>query len=106
MSVTIRHITTQDTLQLRRDVMYPEWSLDQVTLPHDAGALHFGLYDGSRQVTVASLFIDGASAQFRKLATATDQQGKGFGKRFQRFQRFQKEVSGLEANPNPGFSYP
>lgn len=80
MSVTIRHITTQDTLQLRRDVMYPEWSLDQVTLPHDAGALHFGLYDGNRQVAVVSLFVDGASAQFRKLATATDQQGKGFGK--------------------------
>ncbi|WP_240646657.1 1-(5-phosphoribosyl)-5-[(5-phosphoribosylamino)methylideneamino]imidazole-4-carboxamide isomerase [Chitinophaga rhizosphaerae] len=80
MSVTIRNITTQDTLQLRRDVMYPDWPLDRVTLPHDADGLHFGLYDGARQVTVVSLFIDGRSAQFRKLATASDQQGKGFGK--------------------------
>ncbi len=80
MSVTIRNITTAETLQLRRDVMYPDWPLDQVTLPHDADGIHFGLYDGNRQVTVVSLFIDGASAQFRKLATAKDQQGKGFGK--------------------------
>ncbi|RPD41047.1 1-(5-phosphoribosyl)-5-[(5-phosphoribosylamino)methylideneamino]imidazole-4-carboxamide isomerase [Chitinophaga barathri] len=60
--------------------MYPTWSLDQVTLPHDADGIHFGLYSDGRLATVVSLFIEGDSAQFRKLATAHDQQGKGFGK--------------------------
>ncbi|WP_346318708.1 1-(5-phosphoribosyl)-5-[(5-phosphoribosylamino)methylideneamino]imidazole-4-carboxamide isomerase [Chitinophaga sp. YIM B06452] len=80
MSIQIRNITTADTLQLRRDVMYPTWPLDRVTLPHDADGLHYGLYADGRLVTVVSLFIEGDSAQFRKLATAADQQGKGFGK--------------------------
>ncbi len=80
MSLRIRDITTKDTLQLRRDVMYPDWPLERVTLPHDADGLHFGLYDGNRQVTVVSLFINGHKAQFRKLATANDQQGRGYGK--------------------------
>ena len=60
--------------------MYPTWPLERVTLPHDADGLHYGLYLDGRLVTVVSLFIEGDSAQFRKLATANDQQGKGFGK--------------------------
>lgn len=60
--------------------MYPTWPLERVTLPHDADGLHYGLYEDGRLVTVVSLFIEGNSAQFRKLATANDQQGKGFGK--------------------------
>ncbi|MGX5819536.1 1-(5-phosphoribosyl)-5-[(5-phosphoribosylamino)methylideneamino]imidazole-4-carboxamide isomerase [Chitinophaga lutea] len=81
MSQQIRHIATKDTLQLRRDVMYPDWTLDQVTLPHDADALHFGLFDDGALVTVVSLFPEGDRAQFRKLATAVHLQGKGYGKR-------------------------
>ncbi|MBO9151023.1 1-(5-phosphoribosyl)-5-[(5-phosphoribosylamino)methylideneamino]imidazole-4-carboxamide isomerase [Chitinophaga sp. GCM10012297] len=80
MSIHIRNITTADTLQLRRDVMYPTWPLERVTLPHDADGLHYGLYSGGRLVTVVSLFIEDDTAQFRKLATAQDQQGRGFGK--------------------------
>nr|WP_236023317.1 1-(5-phosphoribosyl)-5-[(5-phosphoribosylamino)methylideneamino]imidazole-4-carboxamide isomerase [Chitinophaga chungangae] len=60
--------------------MYPTWPLERVTLPHDADGLHYGLYSGGRLVTVVSLFIEDDTAQFRKLATAQDQQGRGFGK--------------------------
>lgn len=80
MSVQIKNITTDDTLRLRRDVMYPHWSLDQVKMDHDAEGLHYGIFANGELVTVASLFISGRSAQFRKLATAGHQQGKGFGK--------------------------
>ncbi|WP_343701812.1 1-(5-phosphoribosyl)-5-[(5-phosphoribosylamino)methylideneamino]imidazole-4-carboxamide isomerase [Chitinophaga sp.] len=76
----IKQITTDETLRLRRDVMYPHWSLDQVKMPHDAEGLHYGLFMDGEMVSVVSLFISGSSAQFRKLATAAHHQGKGFGK--------------------------
>lgn len=81
MSITIRNITTEDTLTLRRDVLYPHWQLEQVRMDHDDDGLHLGLYEGRELVTVVSLFISGPSAQFRKLATAAHCQGKGYGKR-------------------------
>ena len=81
MSVQIRNITTEDTLALRRDVLYPHWQLEQVRMDHDDDGLHFGLYEGAELVTVVSLFISGPSAQFRKLATAAGCRGKGYGKR-------------------------
>lgn len=81
MSITIKNITTEDTLLLRRDVLYPHWQLEQVRVDHDDEGLHFGLYDGRELVTVVSLFISGPSAQFRKLATAAHCRGKGYGKR-------------------------
>lgn len=81
MSVQIRNITTEDTLTLRRDVLYPHWQLEQVRVDHDEDGLHFGLYEGAELVTVVSLFISGPSAQFRKLATAAGCRGKGYGKR-------------------------
>lgn len=84
MSVSIRNITTEDTLHLRRDVLYPHWQLEQVRVDHDDDGLHFGLYEGRELVTVVSLFISGASAQFRKLATAAHCRGKGYGKQMMR----------------------
>lgn len=81
MSIQIRNITTEDTLTLRRDVLYPHWQLEQVKMDHDEDGLHFGLYEGTELVTVVSLFISGPSAQFRKLATAAGCRGKGYGKR-------------------------
>lgn len=84
MSVSIRNITTEDTLHLRRDVLYPHWQLEQVRVDHDDDGLHFGLYEGRELVTVVSLFISGTSAQFRKLATAAHCRGKGYGKQMMR----------------------
>ncbi|HEY0274424.1 MAG TPA: 1-(5-phosphoribosyl)-5-[(5-phosphoribosylamino)methylideneamino]imidazole-4-carboxamide isomerase [Chitinophaga sp.] len=80
MSVTIREITVTDTLQLRRDVLYPGKDLHEVRVEQDEQGLHYGVFEGDRQVAVGSLFVHGASAQFRKLATAADRQGKGYGK--------------------------
>lgn len=80
MSPRIQHITTEDTLPLRRDVLYPRRELQQVRMDHDDEGMHFGIYEDERLVTVASLFISGDTAQFRKLATAPDVQGKGYGR--------------------------
>ncbi|MEI3797773.1 MULTISPECIES: 1-(5-phosphoribosyl)-5-[(5-phosphoribosylamino)methylideneamino]imidazole-4-carboxamide isomerase [unclassified Chitinophaga] len=78
--MNIRKISADDTLQLRRDVLYPNESLDAVKVDHDADGLHFGVFDQGQLVTVVSLFLGRDSAQFRKLATAPAAQGKGFGK--------------------------
>ncbi|MDR6566973.1 1-(5-phosphoribosyl)-5-[(5-phosphoribosylamino)methylideneamino]imidazole-4-carboxamide isomerase [Chitinophaga ginsengisegetis] len=77
--MNIRKISADDTLQLRRDVLYPNESLDAVKVDHDADGLHFGVFDQGQLVTVVSLFLGRDSAQFRKLATAQAAQGKGFG---------------------------
>ncbi|SEW54901.1 1-(5-phosphoribosyl)-5-[(5-phosphoribosylamino)methylideneamino]imidazole-4-carboxamide isomerase [Chitinophaga arvensicola] len=78
--MNIRKISAEDTLQLRRDVLYPNESLAAVKVDHDEDGLHFGVFDNGELVTVVSLFLGRDSAQFRKLATAPAAQGKGFGK--------------------------
>lgn len=79
MAIEIKKITTADTLPLRRDVLYPGQSLDSVRVDHDDQALHFGVFEDGRLVTVGSLFLNGQQAQFRKLATTPGSQGKGYG---------------------------
>ncbi|TWF37268.1 1-(5-phosphoribosyl)-5-[(5-phosphoribosylamino)methylideneamino] imidazole-4-carboxamide isomerase [Chitinophaga polysaccharea] len=78
--MNIRQITAADTLQLRRDVLYPNESLEAVMVENDRDGLHFGVYDQGQLVTVVSLFLGRDSAQFRKLATLPAAQGKGYGK--------------------------
>lgn len=78
--MNIRQITAADTLQLRRDVLYPNESLEAVMVEHDQDGWHFGVYDHGQLVTVVSLFPGRNSAQFRKLATLSAAQGKGYGK--------------------------
>lgn len=78
--MNIRKISAEDTLQLRRDVLYPNELLEAMKMDHDEDGLHFGVFDQGQLVTVVSLFPGSESAQFRKLATAPAAQGKGFGK--------------------------
>lgn len=76
----IRRISVEDTLSLRRDVLYPDASLETVKVDQDEDGLHFGVFDGGQLVTVVSLFMGREEAQFRKLATLPAAQGKGYGK--------------------------
>jgi phosphoribosylformimino-5-aminoimidazole carboxamide ribotide isomerase len=77
--VQIKRISTEDTLQLRRDVLYPDASLTFVRVPHDEDGLHFGLFEGEQMVGVVSLFVEKYGAQFRKLAIHPACQGKRYG---------------------------
>lgn len=79
MSVNIQYITAEETLHLRRDMLYPGWSMDAVRISDDAEGLHFGLFEGKELVTIVSLFFNGKRAQFRKLATVASRQRKGYG---------------------------
>ena len=78
--MNIRPISADETLPLRRDVLYPDWSLSAVKMDHDKDGLHFGVFDQGQLVTVVSLFLGRDSTQFRKLATTPAAQGRGFGK--------------------------
>lgn len=59
--------------------MWPDQPFDFVKVPDDHQGLHYGLFVKGRLVSVVSLFIKDSGAQFRKLATETTEQGKGYG---------------------------
>lgn len=64
---------------MRQVVMYPHESISFVQLEDDERGLHWGLYDGGELVSVISLFERDGAVQFRKFATRTSHQGKGYG---------------------------
>ncbi|QHS62638.1 1-(5-phosphoribosyl)-5-[(5-phosphoribosylamino)methylideneamino]imidazole-4-carboxamide isomerase [Chitinophaga agri] len=77
--VQIRRVTADETLPLRRDVLYPDWELSRVKVDHDEDGLHFGLFEDNRLRGVVSLFLQKNEAQFRKLAVHRESQGKRYG---------------------------
>ncbi len=76
---TLTILPACDTWEIRRKVLWPSKPLDYVKLPKDEEGLHFGININGRLVSVISLFITGEEAQFRKFATLTTDQGKGYG---------------------------
>lgn len=80
MSTRIAEVPLATIWQMRRDVMYPEMTLEDVQLPDDASGMHLGLFDGDVLCSVISLFYKNGELQFRKFATVTSLQGKGYGK--------------------------
>ncbi|WP_243835372.1 GNAT family N-acetyltransferase [Maribacter spongiicola] len=79
MSLKIIEITSQQTLSIRHQVMWPTKPLDYVKLPNDNEGLHYGLVLCNELISVISLFINDGEAQFRKFATLENCQGKGYG---------------------------
>jgi len=59
--------------------MWPDMPLDYVKLPNDEQGVHYGLYENNQLTAVISLFLEDGNAQFRKFATSTSKQGKGYG---------------------------
>lgn len=81
----IREISASDTWNLRHEVMWPEQTIDYVKLEQDEFGIHFGLIIEDKIISVISIFITDDHAQFRKLATRIEEQGKGFGSILLRF---------------------
>ncbi|MEX6687350.1 GNAT family N-acetyltransferase [Danxiaibacter flavus] len=77
--MTIAAVPLKDVWELRREVMYPELSIDGVKLPDDESGNHLGLYDGDDLVSVVSVFVTNNELQFRKFATRAAMQNKGYG---------------------------
>ncbi|QWX84906.1 GNAT family N-acetyltransferase [Cellulophaga sp. HaHaR_3_176] len=75
--IEIKKITTEETYHLRHTVMYPNLPLEAIKLPKDNKGEHFAVVKNDVIVSVVSLFFENNNAQFRKLATAVSEQGKG-----------------------------
>ncbi|MBA9079851.1 GNAT family N-acetyltransferase [Rufibacter quisquiliarum] len=75
----IQPIAPEETWALRHRVMWPAHPLSYVQLPEDGNGLHYGLFLGEQLISVASLFVQGEQAQFRKFATDTFYQGQRYG---------------------------
>ena len=78
MSIQIRQISVEETYPLRHTIMWPNKPLAYIQLKDDPLGTHFGLFIHEELVSVCSLFIAQNSGQFRKLATLTKEQGKGY----------------------------
>ena len=79
MKNEIKEITSEETLDIRNKVMWPNKSIDYVRISNDSEGRHFGLFINDKLISVISLFINDNSAQFRKFATLTNYQGNGYG---------------------------
>lgn len=77
--VQIEQIRDDLTWRIRHEAMYPDLPLDAVKLENDAEGIHFGLFADDQLTSVVSLFNKGTIYQFRKFATISPAQGKGFG---------------------------
>src|SRR5688500_9592434 len=77
--MSIQPVSLNEVWAMRQTVMYPHESIDFVKLEDDDQGMHLGLYDYGELVSVVSVFEKEGSVQFRKVATKTNWQGKGYG---------------------------
>ena len=77
----IKEVPIEEIWHIRQQVMYPKETLEFVRLEDDAIGTHLGLYQDDRLLSVISLFERDGVIQFRKFATITNEQGKGYGTR-------------------------
>src|SRR3990170_5580295 len=77
--ILIREVPIEDVWHMRQKVMYPDETIDFVKLENDEQGLHLGLYIANTLASVISVFENGDEIQFRKFATQTAMQGKGYG---------------------------
>lgn len=75
----VREIGPGDTLELRRQVLWPQLPLEALRLPEDDAGIHWGVFSEGRLVSVLSAFEGPDGVQFRKFATREDCRGRGFG---------------------------
>ena len=78
--MVIKEISLEQVLPVRQRVMYPEKSLEELTLDQDTKGLHIGLFKENQLISVVSVFTEDTELQFRKFATLHEYQGKGYGK--------------------------
>jgi len=75
----IKEIKPSETLDLRHRILSPNQSMESIILEEDDSGQHFGIFNANLLIAVISLFIKNDVAQFRKFATETSKQNKGYG---------------------------
>ena len=79
MDCLVKEISSEETIDIRHRVMWPNMPVDYVRLPEDELGKHFGLFVNGELKSIVSLFVKDNKAQFRKFATNKCEQGKGYG---------------------------
>lgn len=92
----IKKITQEQAWQIRHDVMWPDKPFDYIKVDGDDRAIHYGLFIETKLVSVISLFIDNGEAQFRKFATITKEQSKGYGSALLQHTVRQAKLAGVQ----------
>ena len=77
--ISIEQIRPEHTWQLRRDVLYPGKMKHEMEMDEDVDGIHFGAFTDNKLAGVVSLFQNGTSYQFRKLAVDASMQNTGIG---------------------------
>lgn len=77
---TVKMIAADDTYKIRHRVLWPNRPISEIKIPEDINARHFGAYIDGKLVGVVSLFREGDTFQFRKLAVLAEYRGHGIGK--------------------------
>ncbi|TRX60662.1 GNAT family N-acetyltransferase [Fulvivirga sp. M361] len=75
----IKEIPYQLTWEVRHKVMWPNEPFDYVKLKEDEFGRHLGLFVADELTSIISLFVEDENVQFRKFATLSSEQGKGYG---------------------------
>ena len=75
----IEQIRPELTWQLRRDVLYPAQTKQQMGMEEDVDGYHFAAFKDNYIVGVVSLFQNGTDWQFRKFAVSDKVQKAGIG---------------------------
>lgn len=76
----IQSITLHDCLKLRRDVLWPQFSLQDCIEDEDEQAMHYGYIKNQEIISCLSVFYrTPIRYQIRKFATQTQYQNQGIG---------------------------
>ncbi|MDR3712155.1 MAG: 1-(5-phosphoribosyl)-5-[(5-phosphoribosylamino)methylideneamino]imidazole-4-carboxamide isomerase [Puia sp.] len=75
----IKEAPLDQVLKMRQTVMYPYLPLEEVRIKEDPIGTHIGLYVEEELVSVISVFVEGDEMRFRKFATQTHLQRRGYG---------------------------
>ncbi len=77
--ISIRIVSPEIVWPIRHQVMYPEMDFESIKLEEDLYGTHLALYDNDQLISVVSLFEKNGELQFRKFATISELQGRGYG---------------------------
>jgi GNAT superfamily N-acetyltransferase len=84
LQIEVREISPADTRPLRREVLRPQQSLEELASHEPAGSVAFGAFTGGELVAVGLIGRDGDEPgdwRVRGMATKPDARGRGAGSR-------------------------
>ncbi|WP_432464041.1 GNAT family N-acetyltransferase [Agarivorans sp. QJM3NY_33] len=83
--IVIKAITSEQTLAIRQQVLWPQHDINFCRVAEDQQGLHFGGWLEQKLVIVASLFVSQREVRLRKFACLEQYQNRGFGSTMLRY---------------------